>query len=61
MDGPERGLKLEQIEKSIFFQQLKQHGMEQSFKTLYEELHIIWDEYGIPYNKRKKEINTGGN
>ena len=28
--------------------------MEQSFKTLYEELHVIWDEYGIPYNKRKK-------
>ena len=38
----------------MFFQQLNQHGMEQSFKALYEELHIIWDEYGIPYNKRKK-------
>ena len=54
VDGLERGLELERIEKSMFFQQLKQHGMEQSFKTLYEELHVIWDEYGMPYNKRKK-------
>ena len=54
VDALERCLELEQIEKSMFFQQLKQHGMEQSFKTLYEELHVIWDEYGIPYNKRKK-------
>ena len=28
--------------------------MDHSFKQLYEELHLIWDEYGIPYNKRKK-------
>ena len=42
VDGLERGLELEQIEKFKFFQQLKQHGMEQSFKTLYEELHIIF-------------------
>ena len=54
VDGLERGLELEQIEKSMFFQQLKEHGMVQSFKKLYEELHIVWDEYGIPYNKRKK-------
>ena len=38
----------------MFFQQLKQHVMEQSFNTLYEELNIVWDEHGIPYNKRKK-------
>ena len=38
----------------MFFQQLKEHGMAQSFKKLYEELHMVWDEYGIPYNKRKK-------
>ena len=54
VDGLERGLELERIEKSMFFQQLKQHGMEQSFETFYKELHIVWDEYGIPYNKRKK-------
>ena len=34
--------------------QLKLNDMDQSFKTLYEELHMIWDAYGIPYNKRKK-------
>ena len=28
--------------------------MDQSFKQLYEELNDMWDQYGIPYNKRKK-------
>ena len=30
--------------------------MDNSFKKLYEELHLIWDEFGIPYNKRRKLI-----
>ena len=59
VDGLERGLELEQIEKSIFSHQLKQHGMDQSFKTLYEELHIVWDEYGIQYNKRTSRNRDG--
>ena len=41
-------------EASMFYHQLKLHGMGNSFKKLYEELHLIWDEYGIPYNKRRK-------
>ena len=28
--------------------------MDHSFKKLLEELHLMWDEYGIPYNKRKR-------
>ena len=54
VDSLERGLELERIEESMFFNQLKMHGMDNSFKKLYEELHLIWDEYGIPYNKRRK-------
>ncbi len=38
----------------MFFHQLKLHGMDHSFKQLIEELQIMWDKYGIPYNKRKK-------
>ena len=38
----------------MFYNQLKLHGMDNSFKKLYKELHLIWDEYGIPYNKRRK-------
>ena len=54
VDGVERGVELERIENSMFFHQLKLHGMDQSFKQLYEELNEIWDQYGVPYNKRKK-------
>ena len=54
VDSLERGVELERIEKSMFFHQLKLHGMDHSFKKLYEELNTMWDEYGIPYNKRKK-------
>ena len=53
-DGLERALELERIEGSMFFHQLKLHGMDHSFKQLIEELHKMWDEYGIPHNKRKK-------
>ena len=28
--------------------------MEHSFKDLYQKLNYLWDENGIPYNKRKK-------
>ena len=28
--------------------------MDNSFKKLYKELHLIWNEYCIPYNKRRK-------
>ena len=28
--------------------------MDNSFKKLYKELHLILDEYGIPYNKSRK-------
>ena len=38
----------------MFFHQLKLHRMDHSFKKLLEELHLMWDEYGIPYNKRKR-------
>ena len=38
----------------IFYDQLKKNGMEHSFKDLYQKLNYLWDEYGIPYNKRKK-------
>ena len=54
VDGIERGVELERIENSMFFHQLKLHGMDHSFKQLFEDLHLIWDEYGIPYSKRKK-------
>ena len=54
IDGLERALELERIEESMFFHQLKLHGMDHSFKKLLEELHLMWDEYGIPYNKRKR-------
>ena len=54
VDGLERGLELERIEASMFYNQLKLDGMDNSFKKLYKELHLIWDEYGIPYNKRRK-------
>ena len=53
-DGLERALELERIEASMFFHQLKLHGMDHSFKLLIQELQEMWDEYGIPYNKRKK-------
>ena len=54
IDGLERALELEQIEESMFYNQIKLHGMDHSFKKLIEELHLMWDEYGIPYNKRKR-------
>ena len=38
----------------MFFNQIKLHGIDHSFKKLIEELHLMWDEYGIPYNKRKR-------
>ena len=28
--------------------------MEHSFQELFEKLNYLWDEYGIPYNKRRK-------
>ena len=28
--------------------------MDQSFKQIYKDLHVMWDQYGIPYNKRRK-------
>ena len=54
IDGLERALELEQIEESMFFNQIKLHRMDHSFKILIEELYLMWDEYGIPYNKRKR-------
>ena len=54
IDSLERGLEMERIEASMSYHQLKLHGMDNLFKKLYEELHLIWDEYGIPYNKRRK-------
>ena len=54
VDGIERGMELERIQNSMFFNQIKLHGMDHSFKQLYGDLHMAWDEYGIPYNKRKK-------
>ena len=45
---------MERIESSLFYNQLKKNDMEHSFKDLYQKLNYIWDEYGIPYNKRKK-------
>ena len=54
VDGLERGAELERIESSLFYNQLKKNGMEHSFKDLYQKLNYLWDEYGIPYNKRKK-------
>ena len=38
----------------MFFNQLKRNGMEHSFKDLYQKLNQLWDEYGIPYQKRRK-------
>ena len=54
IDGLERALELEQIKESMFFYQLKLHEMDHSFKKLLEELHLMWNESGIPYNKRKR-------
>ncbi len=54
VDGLERAVEQERIENSMFFNQIKLHGIDQSFKQLYEDLHTIWDQYGVPYNKRKK-------
>ena len=54
IDGLERALELEQIEESMFFNQIKLHRMDHSFKILIEELYLMWDEYGIPYNKGKR-------
>ena len=33
---------------------LNLYGMNHSFKKPFEELQMLWDEYEIPYNKRKK-------
>ena len=44
IDDLERALELEQIEESMFFNQIKLHGMDHSFKKLIEELHLMWDE-----------------
>ena len=55
-DGLERALELERIEASMFFHQFKLHRMDHSFKQLIEELQVMWDRYGIPYNKRKKPL-----
>ena len=51
-DGIERGLELERIEASLFYHQLKLHGMDNSFKELFSMLNEMWDAHGIPYNKR---------
>ena len=53
-DGIERGAELERVEASLFYNQLKRNGMEHSFQELFEKLNYLWDEYGIPYNKRRK-------
>ena len=54
VDGLERALELERIEESMFYNQIRLHGMDHSFKKLIEELDLMCDEYGIPYNKRKR-------
>ena len=56
VDSLKRGLELERIKASMFFHQSKLHGMGNSFKKLYKELNMIWDEYGIPYKKRRKQL-----
>ena len=52
VDSLERGLELKRIKASMFFHKLKLYGMGNSFNKLYKELNLIWDGYGIPYNKR---------
>ena len=41
IDGLERALELEQIEESMFYNQIRLHGMDHSFKKLIEELHLM--------------------
>ena len=38
----------------MFYNQLKKNGIEHSFQELFEKLNYLWDEYDIPYNKRRK-------
>ena len=42
------------IKYSMLFHPLKLHSIDQSFKKLYKELHIIWDEYDVLCNERKR-------
>ena len=39
-----------------FMTQLKLYIMNHCFKRLFDKLQLMWDEYGIPYKKRKKML-----
>ena len=43
IDGLETALELERIEESMFFNQIKLHGIDHSFKKLIEALKLMWD------------------
>ena len=43
-------------ESSLFYNQLKKNGIQHSFEDLYQKLNKLWDEYDIPYNKRRKVL-----
>ena len=53
-DGVKRGAELERVEALLFYNQLKKNGIEHSSHELFEKSNYLWDEYCIPYNKRRK-------
>ena len=55
--GVERQVELQRIEDSMFYQQLKMNNLEHGFKLIYEELHDIYDNWGIPYKNRHLLFN----
>ena len=56
--GLERGLELERIQSTMFYNQLMTNNMTIGWNKLYEFLQEHWDALGIPYKNRHKLMTT---
>ena len=56
--GLERGLELERIQSTMFYNQLMTNNMTIGWNKLYKFLQEHWDALGIPYKNRHKLMTT---